>query len=313
MGDGALVAGRGTGRWVRIDDGGVGWCGKDDDPRPIGEPTDVGHALRALRVRSEASMPGRAVIEGVDRDAVLQVIFGPPRPLSDPASKSALEPYGVSLPVEELCSSPSRAASEATRIGFPVRISLASPDLRVWDHPDLTVDGVDNAARVRDVYRQVMAIALERQPDARLLGVVVTATSTAHALLRVVVEPLPEGYVLAELGFADAHGRASADVAYTVLPASAEAIDRVLSRLSGAALITGGGAAQRRANVGALAEVLLRLAAFVDDHRREVVRVELNPLALVVGGTAEVREACVVVSDAFIESIDAPRAAQEPT
>ena len=71
-----------------------------------------------------------------------------------------------------------RAASEAARIGFPVRIALASPDLRVWDHPDLAVDGVDNAARVRDVYRQIMGMANERQPEAHLLGVHVTATTS---------------------------------------------------------------------------------------------------------------------------------------
>ena len=43
--------------------------------------------------------------------------------------------------------------------------------------------------------------------------------------LRVQTEPLPDGYVLAEIGFADPHGRAAGDRTYTVLPAGAEAID----------------------------------------------------------------------------------------
>jgi hypothetical protein len=313
LGEDTLAAGRGGGRLVRVDDGRLGWAGRTGDALVLGEPADVGEALRALRTRSEASPPARAVIAGVDRASVLQVIFGPPRSLSDPASKAALEPYGISLPLEELCTSPSRAASEAARIGFPVRISLASPDLRIWDHPDLAVDGVDNAARVRDVYRQIIAMASERQPEARLLGVVVTATTSAQALLRVVAEPLPEGSVLAEIGFADAHGRASGDVTYTVLPASHEAVDRVLARLAGAELLLGGGPAHRRASVGAIADVLLRVAAFVDEHRSEVDRVELHPLALLVGGAVEVREACITVGDAFLRSLDGPRAVGEHT
>ncbi|HEY8431520.1 MAG TPA: acetate--CoA ligase family protein [Sandaracinaceae bacterium] len=303
LGEGTLTPGRSGGRLIRVDDGRLAWLGRGE-PIVVGEPGDVGEALRALRTRSEASPPARAVIDGVDRAAVQQVIFGPPRALSDPASKAALEPYGLPLPVEELCTSPSRAAAEAARIGFPVRISLASPDLRIWDHPDLAFDGVDNAARVRDVYRQMIAMASERQPDARLLGVVVAATTTAQALLRVVVEPLPEGSALAEIGFADPHGRASGDRTYTVLPATHEAIERVLARLAGSELVLGGGAAQRRASVGAIADALLRLAAFVDDHAREVERVELHPLALLANGTVEVREACVTVGDAFLRSLE---------
>ncbi len=309
LGGSALLSGRGGGRLVRVDDGHLGWVGRGE-PVVLGEPAAVGEALCALRARTEASPPARAVIE-VDRAAVQQVIFGPPRALSDPASKAALEPYGLPLPIEELCTSPSRAAAEAARIGFPVRISLASPDLRIWDHPDLAVDGVDNAARVRDVYRQMMTMASERQPDARQLGVAVTATTTAQALLRVIAEPLPEGRVLAEIGFADPHGRASGDRTFTVLPAAHEAIDRVLARLAGAELLIGGSTAQRRASVSAIADVLLRLAAFVDEHRSEVERVELHPLALLVGGAVEVREACVSVGDAFLRSLEAPRASGE--
>ena len=100
---------------------------------------------------------------------MLDVLFGPRRALSDPASKAALEPYDVPMPIEELCASASRAAAEANRIGFPVRISLASPDLRVWDHPDLRVDMVDNAARVRDTFRQLMG-AGGQPPAASLAG-----------------------------------------------------------------------------------------------------------------------------------------------
>jgi hypothetical protein len=311
LGDDALEPGRGGGRLVRVDDGRLGWTGKAGAPIPLGEPRAVGEALRALRARTEAAPPARAVIEGLDRAAVHQVIFGPPRALSDPASKAALEPYGLPLPLEELCTSPSRAAAEASRIGFPVRISLASPDLRVWDHPDLAVDGVDNAARVRDVYRQIMTMGSERQPDARLLGVAVTATTSAQALLRVVAEPLPEGSVLAEIGFADAHGRAAGDRTFTVLPAAPDSIDRVLGRLAGAALLLGGTPTQRRTSVAAIADVLLRLAAFVDEHRSEIERVELHPLALLIGGAVEVREACVTVGDAFLRSLDSPRAMTE--
>ncbi len=296
---------RGGGSLVRGDHGLIAHRGEDGVEVTIGSPGDAAAALSALSGATRSKVRGRSILEGVDPTAVHDVIFGPPRALSDPASKAALNPYGVPLPLEELCTSPSRAAAEAARLGFPVRIGLASPDLRVWDHPDLAVDGVDNAARVRDVFRQMMTLAKTRAPEARLLGVTVTATTTARAFMRLVATPLPERLVRMEVGFADPHGVASGDSTITALPASISQIERVLSRLAGSELILAGGPAERRATVEAVADVLLRVAAFVDDRRDEIESVEIDPLAVLIGGGAEVREACVTVGDAFLRSLEA--------
>ncbi len=298
---------RASGRLVRVDDGIVAWE-SGERTVAIGEPADAAAALAALASAATGVAPGHARVEAVDRTRVSEVLFGPPRALSDPASKAALAPYGLPLPLEELCSSPSRAAAEAARIGFPVKISLASPDLRSWDHPDLSVDGVDSAARVRDVFRQIMGVATERRPDARLLGVHVTATTTAVALLGVVAEPLGQGASRARISFADAHGIASNDSTSTILPLHADRLEEVLARLRGSSLVLGAPAAQRKAALDAIADVLLRLAALLDVHKDEIASIELRPLALLLGGNVEVREACVTVGDVFVRRMDAPSA-----
>ena len=131
---GDSVSHRSDGRFVRIDDGLIAHEGEGPQSKPIGSPRNVAAALRAMRASQDPSRPKVPVVQGVEADAVLEVILGPKRALSDPASKAALAPYDVPLPIEELCATPSRAASEAARIGFPVRVALASPDLRLWDH-----------------------------------------------------------------------------------------------------------------------------------------------------------------------------------
>ena len=209
-----------------------------------------GAAARWPSDSSESRASHRAVLPQ-DLSASRDVLFGPPRLLSDPASKAALAPFGLPMPQEELCTSPSRASAEAARIGFPVRISLASPDLRVWDHPDLSVDGVDNAARVRDVYRQLMSVAAERAPDARVLGVTVTATTLARALMRVTARPDRRWSLLLRVGFADPHGATVRDAISTVLPANPEGVERALARLAGHRLLLGEGAAERERNLAA--------------------------------------------------------------
>jgi len=191
-------------------------------------------------------------------------------------------------------------------MGFPVRIALASPDLRVWDHAELAVDGVDNAARVRDVFRQITSLGRALAPEARLLGVTVTAARPAHALLRLQLTAVAGGLVLARVGFADSHGSASGDETTLVLPAPVERVAGGLDRLRAASLLAEHG------GIGALVEVLLVLARFVSDRRAEVEAIEVNPLALLVGGGAEVREACVAVGDAFVRELDRPAPRQAP-
>lgn len=270
----------------------------------LGSTDHVADGLEALRRCHGVSIPAMPRVEALDTQQVLDVILGPPRALSDPASKAALAAYDIPLPEEVLCASASRAASEAARIGFPVRIVLASPDLRAWDHPDLVVDGVDNAARVREVFRQMASLAKSRAPGSRVLGVTVSATTAANALLRLRMRSLAPGVCLTQLGFADPHGLAAEDQASLLLPCRFEHLEARLERLRGHPLLLGDSLPVRRARVEELADVLLRIAAFVDDWRTEVKEVRIETLAMLLGGGAEIREACVVVSDAFARSLD---------
>lgn len=291
---------RPSGHLLKMEKRLLGWSSTGtDEPTLVGSAAHVADAIAALRDVSPSRQALHATLEGVDERAVLDVLFGPARALSDPASKAALAPYGLPMPLEELCSSASRAAAEAARFGFPVRIALASPDLRVWDSPDLVEDGVDNAARVRETFRLLTALAQSRAPQARILGVTVGATTEARAHLRAVLRPLPGGAVETTLGFADPHGIASDDSTTTVLPTSPGNMERVISRLRGQSIILGGGAAQRRLAVTDIADALLRAAAFVTAHAREVASVELRPITVLTGGGVEVREACVTINDAF--------------
>lgn len=290
-------------RWARGGDGLI--LEHAQGSTPAGDARAVAEALEAARVESTETRPRMPTVEGVDPDAVLEVILGPPRALSDPTSKAALAAYDVPVPAEVLCTSPSRAASEAAQLGFPVRLALASPDLRLWDHPDLVADGVDNAARVRDVFRQMMALGATRADRNRLLGVTVSATTSARALMRVQAESLADGWVRAALGFADPHGLAAADETELLLPANEAHVLAALGRLRGHPLLLGDTAAVRGEVVAQLTDLLLRVGAFIDEWRAEVDRVRIEPLAILLDGTVEARDVCIEVGDAFTRSLRA--------
>jgi len=294
---------RGAGRLISDGADGISFQRGEGETLRLGHGLAVAEALRALAAAESCTDSIVRSAPPGDAAATRDVLFGPPRLLSDPASKAALAPFGLPMPQEELCSSPSRASSEAARIGFPVRISLASPDLRVWDYPELSADGVDNAARVRDVYRQLVTAAQQLAPEARVLGVTVTATTLARALIRVSARPAPHGRVLLRVGFSDPHGATAKDAITTVLPASQLGIERALSRLTGAQLLLGESDVERARNLALLTQLFASVSAFVDVYRNEVERLELHPVALLVGGGAELREAAIEVTDAFMREL----------
>ena len=303
-------SGHGFGRLAREDNASISWKSDDDASKfaLLGDARDAGAALAAMEAaRFETSVPFEAPTAATDR-AVREVLFGPSRALSDPTSKAALKHYGIPFPMEELCASPSRAASEATRFGYPVRIALASPDLRIWNHPDLAMDGVSNAAGVRDVFRQLTMLAESRAPGARVLGVTVTATTMARALLHAEAKPLGDDLVHLRIGFADAHGLAMRDDTVTALPTTDAGMDRALGRLLGTELIFDNKQSIRRSTSDAVHQTLRNLGRFVHDHRNEVTAVEMRPMALLVNGELEVRETCIHVSDAFSRELESPNA-----
>jgi len=108
--------------------------------------------------------------------------------------------------------------------------------------------------------------------------------------------------VLLRIGFCDPHGAVSKDVITTALPLPETKLLRALKRLAGRDLLFSE-QGQHASAASALTTLCLRLASFVDAFRGEVARVELHPVALLVGGGAEVREAAVQVTDAFVREL----------
>ncbi len=288
---------------LRIDEEGILHLEDGSSRYPLGPPSDAIDGLLALRAAAHGAVPQMPTVAGLDRQRVLDVILGPPRALSDPASKSALAVYDVPLPEEVLCASASRAATEATRIGYPVRIALASPELRHRDHPDLVAHRVESASRARDVFRSLTTLAKSRASGARILGVMVSNVVEARTRLWLRCTSLAQGICEVHIGFADPHGRAAEDVTSFALPCRYEELEQRLSRLRGHTLLLGTHQTERRRRVEVLADVLLRVAAFVDDWRGEVDEVRIDELAVLVSDGCEIREACVVVGDAFHRSL----------
>jgi hypothetical protein len=78
---------------------------------------------------------------------------------------------------------------------------------------------------------------------------------------------------------------------------------RAIKRLAAHPLLLGSTNSERERNTQLLTDLFARVGRFVEAFRSEVERVELHPVALLVGDAAEIREAAVQVTDAFVREL----------
>src|SRR5690606_23159700 len=133
-------------------------------------------ALRAMadyRIARDEPLPEYEEID-VDREAVKQV-FEKVRSegrvsIGDFEARAILEAYGFKIPQTELASTPEEAVEIAGRIGYPVVLKIASPDiLHKTDVGGVRV-GLQNAQDVRDAFELMVYRAERYVPGARIWG-----------------------------------------------------------------------------------------------------------------------------------------------
>ena len=183
-------------------------------------------------------------------------------------------------------------------LGFPVRLTLASPTLRVWDHPDLSVEGVYNAARVRETYRRLK----ERQPvsEQSVLGVTVADSAEHIAQLRLRIFPVRPPHLLVELGVGPLELE---DSTLTCLPCNLNTLQSALGRLQGAKMFLGRVPDLRRQRTQSLLRLLEQVAQFGRDWTGYVDAMRLEPIVLRQDGRLEIREAAISVNERFANEL----------
>ncbi|MBW2260899.1 MAG: acetate--CoA ligase family protein [Deltaproteobacteria bacterium] len=123
-----------------------------------------------------ASRPAPPRRECEDEDArasALRILHGPARGLSEPASRKLLTTYGIDFDPWHLAETPSQAASRARSLAGQVCLKIASPDIAP-SMPGCTQGPVRGDAAVRRAYMDLLEAGRESDPDARVLGVLVT-------------------------------------------------------------------------------------------------------------------------------------------
>jgi len=195
--------------------------------------------------------------------------------IGDAEARDVLTACGLTIPPSELAESPDHAAEIAGRIGFPVVLKIASPDiLHKTDVGGVKV-GLETPGDVRDAFDLITYRAQRYLPDARLWGCLVQKMVPPGIEVLLGMNRDPQFGPLVTFGLGGIFVEALKDVAFRVAPFARREAEQMLTEIRAQAILDGV-RGKPPADKPALVDALLRINQLVSEFP-EISELDINP------------------------------------
>ncbi|HEX9089835.1 MAG TPA: acetate--CoA ligase family protein [Anaerolineales bacterium] len=237
-------------------------------------------AMSAYRTVKARPIPEYAHFEA-DQPAVRKVFDQARREnrlsIGDAESRSILQAYGLRIPRSEIADTPDKAAQVAGKIGYPVVLKIASPDiLHKTDIGGVKV-GLQNSTDVRDAFELMVYRAQRYLPEARIWGCLVQEMAPSGGLeVLVGMNRDPQFGPLITFGLGGIYVEILRDVTFSIAPFSHLEAEEMLTNIRAHALLDGV-RGQPPFDKPAIIDTLLRVSQLVQDFP-EIIEMDINPL-----------------------------------
>jgi acetyltransferase len=197
--------------------------------------------------------------------------------IGDAESRTILHAYGLRIPRSDLAETSEQATLLAGKIGFPVVLKIASPDiLHKTDIGGVKV-GLQNSEDVRDAFELMVYRAQRYLPEARIWGCLVQEMAPSGGLeVLVGMNRDPQFGPLVTFGLGGIYVEILRDVTFRVAPFSCQEAEEMLMQIRAHALLDGV-RGQPPMDKTAIVDTLLRISQLVQDFP-EIIELDINPL-----------------------------------
>lgn len=234
---------------------------------------------RAVRARSAPAYGTFEVDKGATRATLDKVRAEGRVTVGDAEARTILEAYGLPIPQSEVAATVDEAVAIARRIGYPVVLKIASPDiLHKTDVGGVRV-GLGDEQEVRDAFELMTYRAQRYLPEARLWGCLVQEMARQGGIeVLVGMKRDPQFGPLVTFGLGGIYVEALKDVAFRIAPFSPQEAWAMLEEIRARAILEGV-RGQPPADKEALVDALLRVGQLAQDFP-EIVELDINPLVV---------------------------------
>jgi len=200
--------------------------------------------------------------------------------LGESEAKMILSAYGFNVPPGRFAATADDAVGYAERIGFPVAMKIASPDVIHKSDVGGVKLNLGSAGEVRDAFDLMMLRIREKMPDADLSGVYLEAMCKKGREVILGMTRDPQFGPMLMFGLGGIFVEVMKDVTFHIAPITSDEAMQMLESTKSFALLKGV-RGQASVDLSAIADALQRISQLVTDFP-EISEMDINPF--MVGG-----------------------------
>ncbi|MBM3942977.1 MAG: acetate--CoA ligase family protein [SAR202 cluster bacterium] len=203
--------------------------------------------------------------------------------LSERESKELIAAWGVPVTREQPAAAADAAVAAANRLGYPVALKIDSADILHKTESGGIRLGLRDAAQVRSAFGEVMSSAKAYAPQAVINGVLVQEMVSGGVEVIVGVSYDPQLGPVLLFGTGGVMVEVYGDVAMRLCPIMRSEALEMISQVKGAKLLQGF-RGKPKADVGALAETLVKVSHLAVHLEGKLGELDINPLMVLPEG-----------------------------
>jgi len=196
--------------------------------------------------------------------------------LTEFESKKLLKQAGIPVVDTRLARSKKDAIMISKKIGFPVALKIASPDVIHKSDSGGVKLGLNNAAQVRAAYAQIIENVNRQYPGAVIHGVSVQKMVPSGTEVIVGASKDPQFGPVIMFGLGGIFVEVLKDVSFRIVPVSQRDAQEMIREIKGYPLLEGY-RGKEPANIPALVQMILKISTLVNENPR-IKELELNPI-----------------------------------
>ena len=216
----------------------------------------------------------------VDKDRVKKILDGAveagQKEIPEYAARDIIESYGFGLPKSMLAKSAVEARSAAGKIGYPVAMKIASPDILHKSDVGGVKVGLKDAKETEEAFNEIVRKAKAAVPNANILGVLVQEMITDGKEVILGMSKDPQFGPMLMFGLGGIYVEVLKDVSFRIAPILPREAAEMIDSIKSAALLKGA-RGERPVDIDSIKEGLLRLSQLVTDFPM-IKELDINPL-----------------------------------
>jgi acetyl-CoA synthetase (ADP-forming) len=196
--------------------------------------------------------------------------------LTEFESKKILKQAGVPVIETRLAKTPKEAVAISQKMGFPVALKIASPDILHKSDSGGVRLSLNSASEVRNAYREILDGARKNYPSSSILGVSVQKMAKPGTEVIVGTSKDPQFGPVMMFGLGGIFVEVLKDVSFRIIPLNRKDAREMIEEIKGYPLLKGY-RGKDPADIPALIEIILKISNLMELNP-EIKELELNPI-----------------------------------